>query len=107
MHLYCTYIVDALGKQSIVAMTAREFRQWRDQLTDELAPATVNRTANALNAASNLAAENDERITCRRAWEAGLTSIKDAEDPRNVIVPEGDIRTIIAKAGEESAESRC
>jgi integrase len=98
------HLSDALGSKSIVVMTAREFRQWRDQLTAELAPATVNRTANALKAALNLAAENDERIASRRAWEAGLASIKDAEDPRNVILPEGDIRTIIAKASEESAE---
>jgi len=39
-------------------------------------------------AALNLAADQDERIASRRAWETGLASIPDAEQSRNVILPE-------------------
>src|SRR5262249_45425600 len=48
-------------------------------------------------------ADNDERITNRAAWETGLASLHDAEEPRNVILPEADIRTIIEKAYELDA----
>ena len=95
---------DALAKKSVALLTARDLRAWQDRLASELAPATVNRTANALKAALNLAADHDERITGRRAWETGLASIHDAEESRNVILPEADIRTIIAKAADQSAE---
>jgi integrase len=69
-----------------------------------LAPATVNRTAAALKAALNLAAEHDDRIANRRAWETGLASIPDAEQSRNVILPENTIRLIIAAAYRDSPE---
>ena len=96
------HLSGALAKTSIAFVTTRELRHWRDQLADDLVPATVNRTTNALKAALNLAADNDERITNRRAWEIGLASIQDAEELRNVILPEADIRMLIAKADEQS-----
>ena len=64
----------------------------------------MNRTANGLKAALNLAADHDERIPSRRAWETGLASIHDAEESRNVILPETAIRTIIDRSNEQSAE---
>jgi len=39
-----------------------------------------------------LAAEHDERIANRRAWENGLATIPDAEQPRNVILSEAAAR---------------
>ena len=98
------HLPDALAKRSVALVTARDLRVWRDGLTDKLAPATVNRTANVLRAALNLAADHDERITSRRAWETGLTSIHDAEESRNVILSEANIRAIIAKAADQSDE---
>jgi integrase len=98
------HLSGSLAKMSVVLATTRDLRAWRDGLTEKLAPATVNRTTNALKAALNLAAEHDERITSRRAWETGLASIHDAEESRNVILPEAGIRVIVAKAGEQSAE---
>jgi hypothetical protein len=88
---------DGLAKKSVALLTVRDLRTWRDELTKKLASATVNRTSNALRAALNLAAEHDERIISRRAWVTGLASIHDAEESRNVILSEADIRTIIAK----------
>jgi integrase len=85
-------------------VTARDLRSWRDGLAKELAPSTVNRTANGLRAAFNLAADHDERILSRRAWGSGLASIHDAEESRNVILGEPNIRLIVATASEQSAE---
>jgi len=98
------HLSDSLASKTIELVTSRDLRSWRDGLAAGLAAATVNRTANALKAALNLAAEHDERIANRRAWETGLASIHDAEESRNVILPEADIRAIIEKAGEQSAE---
>lgn len=69
-----------------------------------LSAATANRTCSALKAALNLAAETDERIVNRRAWEAGLASIRDAETSRNIILSEAAVRHIIAAAQRQSDE---
>jgi integrase len=98
------HLPDTLADKSVGQVTTRELRSWRDGLADKLAPATVNRTANALRAALNLAADQDERILNRRPWEVGLAAIHDAEESRNVILEEQAIREIIAKAGKQSAE---
>jgi integrase len=98
------HLPDRLAKKSVDRLTTRDLRSWRDELVEELAPTTVNRTITPLRAALNLEADNDERITNRRPWEVGLASIDDAEESRNVILPETAIRTIIAAAGKESAE---
>jgi len=88
----------------VALLTSRDLRKWRDALAKTLAPATVNRTCTALKAALNLAADHDERITSRRAWETGLATIPDAEQSRNVILPEATIRQIIAEAHARSAQ---
>jgi integrase len=93
-----------LAGKSVTLATTRELRSWRDGLADGLAPATVNRTTNALKAALNLAADQDERIGSRRAWETGLASIHDAEESRNVILDEPAIRRIIAEANAHSVQ---
>jgi integrase len=93
-----------LARKSVALLTTRALRSWRDGLADALAPATVNRTTNALKAALNLAADHDERIASRRAWETGLASIHDAEESRNVILDEPTIRRIIAEANAHSLQ---
>jgi len=98
------HLSDSLANKAVALVTSGELRKWRDGLAGQLAAASVNRTTNALKAALNLTAEHDERISSRRAWETGLASIHDAEESRNVILPEADIRAVVAKAREESAE---
>jgi len=98
------HLPDALAGKIVALVTTRDLRLWRDGLAKELAPATVNRTANGLRAALNLLADHDERIPSRRAWETGLASLHDAEESRNVILAEATIRTIIGKANEQSPE---
>ncbi len=68
------------------------------QSAKTLAPATVNRTATCLKAALNAAADHDEGILTRKAWEIGLTSLPDAEESRNVILDERQILLLIEKA---------
>jgi integrase len=109
----------------VALLTWRELRKWRDDLSKAppqtakrgpgkpsqrpverndgtLAPATINRTCAAFKAALNLAAEHDERIANRRAWESGLASIPDAEQSRNVILPEATVRRLVEKARNHS-----
>jgi integrase len=90
--------------KTVALLASRELRNWRDGLAKTLAAATVNRTTTGLKAALNLAAEHDDRITNRRAWETGLASILDAEQSRNVILSEDTVRRISAEAYLISAE---
>jgi integrase len=64
----------------------------------------VNRTCTALKAALNLAADQDDRIMNRRAWEVGLASIPDAEQSRNVILPDDTVRKLITEAYKHSLQ---
>ena len=98
------HLLEPLTRVNVAAVTARDLRAWRDGLAKKLAPATVNRTVTALKAALNLAADHDERITSRNAWKTGLAAMPDAQEARNVILPEATVRRIMAVADEESAE---
>lgn len=97
------HLPEALGGKSVAALAARDFRTWRDGLIRrKLSPATINRINAGFKAALNLAADDDERIV-HRVWERALPSIPDAAVARNVILPEDDVRSIIAAAYAESA----
>ena len=48
------HLADTLADKTVALVTARDLRSWRDGLAKELAPATVNRTANGLKAALNV-----------------------------------------------------
>ena len=52
----------------------------------------------ALKAALNLVANQDEFITNRQCWENGLATIPGAEQSRNVILADSDIRSVINEA---------
>ena len=88
----------------VALLTSRELRRWRDSLAKSLAPASVNRTTTALKAALNLAAEHDQRISNRRAWETGLAIIPDAQQSRNVILADNVVRQVVAAAYQQSEE---
>jgi integrase len=57
-----------------------------------------------LKAALNLAADRDEFIANRQSWENGLATIPDADESRNVILPDTAIRAVISEAYRDSAE---
>jgi integrase len=98
------HLRETLANKRVALLTARDLRNWRDDLSKHLAPATVNRTAGALKAALNLVADHDERIISRQPWDMGLATIPDAEESRNVILGESSIHTIIAEANRENPE---
>jgi integrase len=93
-----------LRDKAVALLGPRDLRVWRDALLKQgLAPSSVNRTCTVLKAALNLAADHDERITDRRAWETGLAKIPDAEQSRNVVLDEATVRWLIAEAYTHSA----
>jgi integrase len=94
------HLPDALAGQTVALLIApREFRHWRDGLLKKgLAPSTVNRTCAALQAALELAAAQDPRIVNQAAWRTGLAALPDAEQSRNVIIPDDAILRIVSAA---------
>lgn len=99
-----THLTEALHAKAVDLLTVRDLRGWRDTLIKTLAPSTVNRTCTALKAALNLAADQDDQITGRRAWEIGLAAIPDAEQSRNVVLPDDTIRKLISEAYRHSLQ---
>lgn len=114
------HLTDATLDKPVVELSLNALRGWRDNLTtkhrrkpgdtgdepqgEPLAPSGVNRLCTALKAALNLAADLDARITSRRAWEQGLASLPGAEEARNVILPDDDIRKLIALAPTQGTD---
>ncbi len=98
------HLPSALGDKQVAALTVSDLRGWRDGLLANRKPATVNRTSGAFKAALNLAAEGDARISNRRVWQAGLASLPDAEESRNVILSDDTVRSIITGAYQDSEE---
>lgn len=98
------HLPDSFKSKTVALLSERELRSWRDGLAEDLEPASVNRTATALKAALNLAADTDARIQSRRAWEVGLATIHDAEESRNVIIGDALIRSLITAAHEQGGE---
>jgi hypothetical protein len=90
----------------VASLRVGGLRKWRDRLAENggLEPSTVNRILTAFKAALNLAAKTDERITNNRAWAEGLEALRNAEEARNVILDDDQIRAIIAAAYGESRE---
>jgi integrase len=100
------HLPDVLASKTVPLLAApREFRHWRDGLLKKgLAPSTVNRTCAAFQAALELAAAHDPRITNQGAWRAGLAALPDAEQSRNIILPEQSVVRIISAAYDLSPE---
>jgi integrase len=98
------HLSPTLQDKVVALLTARELRRWRDDLAGLVAPASVNRTCGSFRAALNLAAGHDVRIANRRTWETGLAPLPDAQQSRNVILPEATVRQIIAEAGRIGPE---
>jgi integrase len=94
------HLPDVLASKTVALLaTSREFRHWRDGLLKKgLTPSTVNRTCAAFQAALELAAAQDPRITNQSAWRTGLATLPDAEQSRNIIIPEDAVLSIISAA---------
>ena len=79
-------------------LTANELKSWRDGLLGTMAPATINRLCRCLCAALELAAQHDERIKNRDAWEVGLSGLPDAQEARNVVISDDKVHEFVATA---------
>lgn len=98
------HIPPKLAEKAVVDLTTADLRKWRDGLLSSLAPATVNRTANGLRAALELAARHNDRITNANTWKHGLAGLPDAEQSRNVILSDAVVKAIIDAAYGQSPE---
>ena len=87
-----------LVDKAVPLLKVRELRHFRDTLANKRAAGTVDRICNVLRAALNLAADTDDRIVSRQAWEVGLKGMYDATEARNVILPAEPIRRIVEEA---------
>jgi hypothetical protein len=91
------HLPTTLAEQPVALLKATALLRWRDGLHKSLKPGSINRIANALRAALNMAADADERIS-RRAWEVGLKAVPGGTVARNVILPPEAIRSIVAES---------
>lgn len=99
------HLSNTLNAKTVALLTARELRRFRDSLlAKRLRASSVNRISNALRAALNLAAAQDQRIHNQNAWRIGLASIFDAAQARNVILSDQVIRDIITVAFSISSQ---
>jgi integrase len=98
------HLPDTLANETVALLTGpRKFRHWRDGLRKKgLRAATVNRTCAAFQAALEHTASLDPRITNQSAWRTGLAALPDAEQSRNVIIPDDAVLRIVSAAYEES-----
>jgi integrase len=98
------HLPPSLMSKPVAMLTARELRALRDSLLGkELKRSTANRFMTSLKACLTLAAEDDERITNRRAWK--LPALRDAANPRNVVLTERQRRDVV-KAGYATGGDR-
>jgi integrase len=94
VHLSATLLA-----KPVQLLTSLELKAWRDSmLAKELKPISINRTCSVLSAAFELAAQHDDRIQNRQAWELGLANLPDAHVARNVILSDEKVREFVAAA---------
>jgi integrase len=93
------HLPNVLADKIVGALTTRDFAPWKNALTKAgIKPDTINRVNNALRAALNLSARNDERIHNKHVWEISLAAIPDVGEARNVILPEESVRDLVFAA---------
>jgi integrase len=92
------HLTSVLLSKPVALLTATELKKWRDSLLTKMAPATINRLCRCVCAALELAAQHDERIQNRQVWEIGLAGLPDAQEARNVILPDEKVREFVSTA---------
>src|SRR4029453_16459894 len=86
------HLTSALLSKPVPLLGAAELKKWRDGLLGVMASATINRLCRCLCAALELARQHDERIHNRQAWEVGLAGLPEAQEVRNVILLDDEVR---------------
>ena len=87
-----------LLSKPVALLTATELKEWRDGLLGTMAPSTINRLCACLCAALEQAAQHDKQIQNRDAWEIGLAGLPNAQQARNIILSDDEVREFVATA---------
>jgi integrase len=90
-------LTPTLLSKPVGLLSSRELKAWRDGLLSAgLTAAAALRTCKALAAVCNLAAKHDKRIANKDAWRDGLSGLADTHNPRNVILTDEQVRSVVA-----------
>jgi integrase len=92
------HLTSVLLSKPVAMLAATELKKWRDSLLGRMAPSTINRLSRCLCAALELASQHDERIQNRQAWEVGLAGLPNAQEARNVVITDEQVREFVATA---------
>jgi integrase len=92
------HLTSVLLSKPVALLSATELKKWRDGLLGQMKPSTINRTCRCICAALALAAQHDDRIRNSAAWEVGLAGLPDAQEARNVILSDDEVRAFISTA---------
>jgi integrase len=92
------HLTGVLLSKPVQLLTATELRKWRDSLLGTMAASTINRLGRCVCAALELAALHDQRIKNRDAWEIGLANLPDAQEARNIVLSDDEVRAFVASA---------
>lgn len=94
------HLTSVLLAKPVQLLTAHELKKWRDGLLGIMAASTINRLCGCLCAALELARSTDQRLQSRQAWEVGLAGLPNAQQARNVILSDDEVREFVASAYE-------
>lgn len=89
------HLTSTLLAKPVALLTSTELQKWRDSLLTKMAPSTINRLSGCVCAALELAAQHDQRIQNKRAWDVGLAGLPDAQEARNVILSDQEVRAFV------------
>lgn len=92
------HLTSVLLAKPIALLTSNELQKWRDGLLTKMAPSTINRLCGCLCAALEVAAQHDQRIQNKRAWDVGLAGLPDAQEARNVVLSDHKVREFVLTA---------
>lgn len=92
------HLTSVLLSKPVQLLSSDELIKWRNSLLGKIAPATINRLCACLSAALVLAAQHDHNIQNRQAWEVGLASLPDAQEVRNVILSDDQVRDFVSNS---------
>ncbi|WP_018317325.1 site-specific integrase [Bradyrhizobium sp. WSM2793] len=92
------HLTSVLLAKPVALLTSNELQKWRDGLLTKIAPSTINRLCGCLCAALEVAAQHDQRIQNKRAWDVGLAGLPDAQEARNVVLSDQKVREFVVTA---------
>src|SRR6516165_106016 len=88
-----SHLTSTLLSKPVALLSSRELTRWRDSLLPKISTSSVNRLCGSFVAALNLAASHDHRL--KNIWKVGLQALPDADEDRNVILSDDQVRTLV------------